>query len=107
MRPQSHPDLPFDAGHPPKFDGESFVKAKDEARLTGQLLRTFDLLKDGQWITLSELAARIGCSEAAASARLRDLRKKRCGAHTVERQRLDSGLHRYRLIVSRRLPLAT
>lgn len=108
MRPQSHPDLPFDAGHPPTFDGESFVKDKDEARLTGQCMAIFALMRDERWRTLHEIASAVRAPEASVSAQLRHLRKPRFGAHQVDKRRTapESGLYEYRVIVNRRLPLA-
>ena len=50
------------------------------------------------WWTLAELAAEAQGSEAAVSARLRDLRKKRYGQHIVERKYVGNGLWAYRLV---------
>jgi len=44
------------------------------------------------------LAHWAGGSEASVSARLRDLRKAKFGAHTIERQRVSAGLFRYRMV---------
>jgi hypothetical protein len=80
------------------FDGESFSLAKDGIRLTGQLARVWDLMADGEWRTLEEIAARAGGSEGGVAARLRDLRKPRFGGFRVDRERVkDSGLYRYRV----------
>ena len=100
-------DLPCDAAHPPKFDGETYEKPLDEARLTGQCLAVFTLMSDEQPRTLAQIASAVGCSEASASARLRDFRKDRFGKHDVERVRLEGGLFTYRLVVNKRLPLAS
>jgi hypothetical protein len=43
-------------------------------------------LQDGDWYTLKELAFVGGCSEAGASARIRDLRKPKYGGYTIETQ---------------------
>jgi DNA-binding Lrp family transcriptional regulator len=59
-------------------------------------------MRAGGWWTLAELAEVIGCSEAAASARVRDLRKAIHGAHKVLCRRTGPGnLHKYRLILTR------
>ena len=79
------------------FDGRTYEPAKDESRLTGHLQKVLALMSDGRWRTLDDIAGRVGCSEASASARLRDLRKPRFGSHTVERQRIEGGLFVYRL----------
>ena len=86
------------------FSGETYEPKRDYARLTNQLGRVFDIMKDGQWRTLAQIGVGTwgyGASdtEAAISARLRDLRKQAHGGHTVERRRDGIGLYAYRLIV--------
>lgn len=83
------------------FGGKTYEPKRDYVRLRGQLLKVFDTMKDGQWRTLRGIRMEIGpASEASISARLRDLRKKSYGAHTVERVNIDGGLFKYRLIVN-------
>lgn len=84
-----------------QFDGETFEPKLDQVRLNGQLLRVYECMKDGQWRTLGHIVEACGHrdSEAAVSARLRDLRKPKFGSHTVERRRITAGLFDYRLIV--------
>lgn len=95
------------------FDGVTAVAELDQKRLTGQMRRVFDVMEDGKWRTLEEIRAtsfvrglhvRDGDahndSEAAISARLRDLRKSRFGGFTVDRRRRGdpgSGLFEYRV----------
>lgn len=83
------------------FDGKTFEQAHDGPRLTRQLLKVATLMGDHAWRTLAEIATEAGCSEASASARLRDLRKSKFGGFTVERQRrgrADKGLFEYRVM---------
>lgn len=80
-----------------KFDGDTYDAKQDGPRLSGQLDRVRDLMADGDWRTLAEIATAVGGSEAGVSARLRDLRKDRFGGHVVERKRIDGGLWAYRL----------
>jgi len=81
-----------------RFDGATFDPAKDQLRLQGQLSRVFTAMSDHQWWTLADLQKECGGSEAGISARIRDLRKERWGAHEIERRRVsDSGLYEYRL----------
>jgi len=61
----------------PKFDGATFTPVLDEARLSSSLQRVVKVMRDGQYRTLREIANMAQCSEAGASARLRDLRKDR------------------------------
>lgn len=81
------------------FEGATYDEKKDKIRLARQLLRIFAIMADRQWHTLMYLANATGCSDASASARLRDLRKQRFGHFNIERRRhaaLD-GVHEYRL----------
>jgi hypothetical protein len=78
------------------FDGSTYDAARDEVRLTGQLQNVRQILSDNRWHTLSEIAQRIGGSEAGISARIRDLRKPKFGNHTIDRQHIGGGLWRYR-----------
>lgn len=73
------------------FDGDTFDPKKDGARLTGQLKKVMELMRDGEWRTLAEIQAKVGGSEAGVSARLRDLRKQKFGTHMVERRRVHRG----------------
>lgn len=87
------------------FDGATYDATKDCARLTGQLGRVYHCLQSGTWWTLAELSvqcARLRTdghwdSDAALSARIRDLRKPKFGGHTVEAKRIAGGLWVYRL----------
>lgn len=80
-----------------RFDGHTFSDALDSTRLTKQYLQVFALMCDGQWRTLEDIATWVGASTQSVSARLRDMRKPRFGGHTVERERIEGGLYRYRL----------
>lgn len=82
------------------FDGRTYKSEHDKARLSGQLLRVLEAMNDGEWRTLRELSDEADGSEASVSARLRDLRKPRFGAWTVDRRRRGEatrGIHEYRL----------
>ncbi len=83
------------------FDGQTYDSERDQIRLVGVLGRVWDLMADGHWRTLAQISAGANGSEASCSARLRDLRKERFGAHTVERRYVGDGLHMYRLIPNR------
>jgi hypothetical protein len=78
------------------FDGQT-LDDRDTPRLKRQLDGVLRALKTGGWWTLSRLAEEAGGSEAGVSARIRDLRKLRWGAHTIDRRRLPGGLYQYQL----------
>jgi len=96
----NQPELDFTR---PYFDGPH-NEDKEPARtmrLTGQIKRVFDLMKDGRWRTLREIAEWTEDPEASISAQLRHLRKPRFGGFTVERNHIGAGLFRYRLIIDK------
>lgn len=68
------PDLP-DMSNRPEFGGSTYSRPLDGGRLQTALGRVYRLMSDGQERTLADIAQAVGCSEAGASARLRDLRK--------------------------------
>ena len=77
--------------------GPVFVQARDGVRLTGQIYRIYNLMSDGAWRTLDEIATITNDPPASVSAQLRHLRKKRFGEHVVDRQHLGFGLYQYRV----------
>lgn len=84
-----------------RFNGPDYSPEHDNRRLTGQILRVFNLMKDGKWRTLREIEEKTGDPQASASAQLRHLRKARFGGHEVlKRNRGDreQGLFEYKLI---------
>jgi len=84
---------------PLRFDGDDYVASRDNARLTGQLLRIWNVVCDQKWRTLKEIANLTGDPEASISAQLRHLRKARFGGHLVERLHVQGGLYKYKVIV--------
>jgi len=102
MTDQQQPDL-FDYLKSARFNGPCYDPKHDQARLTGQILRVYNAMADGQWRTLDEIHALTGDPHASISAQLRHLRKKRFGAHVVDKRRRgrpESGLWEYRLVTN-------
>jgi hypothetical protein len=81
-----------------RFAGSDYQPVRDDVRLTGQLLRVWGVVSDGLWHTLDEIARKTGDPQTSVSAQLRHLRKSRFGGHTVEKEYLQDGLYRYRVI---------
>jgi len=82
-----------------RFNGADYNPYRDNARLTGQLLRIWDAVSDGRWYTLKDIAVLTGDPEPSISAQLRHLRKPRFGGHIVERQYITNGLYQYRVLL--------
>ena len=80
-------------------DGTTYERPRDLVRLNKQAQTIFNLLADGQWRTLNRISVLTGYPEASISARLRDFRKEKFGAYTIEREHIERGLHRYRLVL--------
>lgn len=83
----------------PDFDGDTYDPGLDKARLTKQLGRVFECMKDGKWRTIPEISTITGDPmHTSLSARLRDLRKRNFGSYIVDEKRQgDGGLFMYRL----------
>jgi hypothetical protein len=83
----------------PQFDGSDYEPEEDKARLTGQIYRVYEVMREGEWKTLSEISVEASpCPQASASAQLRNLRKKRFGGHLIEKKNMGRGLWKYRLV---------
>jgi hypothetical protein len=81
-----------------RFNGSDYVPERDDRRLTGQLLRVANCMKDGRWRTLPDIEAITGDPAASISAQLRHLRKQRFGSHRVDKDYLGNGLWAYRVL---------
>lgn len=83
------------------FNGSDYDPKLDNKRLTNQLKRIYNIMCDGAWRTLEEIASSTGDPQASISAQLRHLRKPRFGGYIVEKKsRCDRshGLFEYRLV---------
>lgn len=86
-----------------KFEGSNYNAEFDQKRLSGQIKRVFDLMKDGNYRTLSKIASATGDPESSISAQLRHLRKDRFGSHTLLKRSVgdrERGLYEYSLIIN-------
>ncbi len=89
------------------FDGDTYEPKFDATRLRGEMARVYEMMRFNDWRTLSEIREGIQerfhkfDSEAGISARLRDFRKRKFGAHTVNRRRrgeASRGIWEYQLL---------
>jgi hypothetical protein len=80
-----------DSGGPtigPDFDGEVYESDLDRERLTGQLLKVYEVMRDHEWRTIAEIQALTGIRlDGSISKQLRHLRYERFGAYLVEKRR--------------------
>jgi hypothetical protein len=83
-----------------RFDGDDYSPPRDDARLSSQYQRIYDLMKDGNWRTLGVIEDVTGDPPASISAQLRHMRKPRFGGHKIEKRYVFEGLYEYRLIVA-------
>lgn len=89
----------------PHTDGKRLSRQLDAVRalMLGEALGPFDEgVPCRRWWTFAELRHElqhlgIAASEAGISARIRDLRKAKCGGYEVERRRVKGGLWEYRV----------
>jgi hypothetical protein len=79
------------------FGGATFDPERDYERLGAQLKRVLTVMQSGDWMTLREIARETGDPETSISSRIRDFRKEKFGAHTIEAEYVRRGLWRYRL----------
>jgi len=85
------------------YNGPEYKPKFDYLRLAGQTKRVFDLMRDGKFRTLEEIAELTGDPQSSVSAQLRHLRKAKFGSHTVNRRSRGDrghGLFEYQLIAA-------
>ena len=86
-----------------EFYGAGYIEERDHSRLKTKSQRVFEIMKDGQWWTLSDLEKITGSPQASISAYIRGFRRQANGGHTVERKYAQNGLYLYRLILNESL----
>ncbi len=81
-----------------RFNGAAYEPSHDDARLSVQYTRIFNLMRDGRWRTLAEIEGLTGDPPASISAQLRHMRKARFGSHVVDKRvrgERKNGLYEY------------
>lgn len=85
------------------FSGSDIDAKLDNQRLSLQIVQIFNLMKDGAYRTLTEIAQATKYSEASISAQLRNLRKTIYGGHKISKRRTgrpNRGLFEYKLTIN-------
>jgi hypothetical protein len=92
-----------------EFDGDAYESEFDKERLTGQILRVFDVMQDGHHHTVPEVCGliwkkyKVKDPEPSISAQIRNLRKVKYGSHHTPRRHRGarkSGLWEFKLYVN-------
>ena len=83
-----------------KFDGDDIDHERDCARLTGQLKRVYEYMHTHEWCSLQDISEATSDPEASVSAQIRNLRKDRFGAHTIDRKYHGNGLYEYKMTIN-------
>lgn len=83
-----------------RFNGSDYDSIRDDVRLGGQLCRVWEVMQDGKWRTLQQIADATQDPPASISAQLRHLRKDRFGNHEVQKNYLGNGLYEYCLVAN-------
>lgn len=83
------------------FVGSDYIEDRDGQRLTNQHYKVFNLMKDGMYRTLPQIADIIKEPPASISAQLRHFRKKSFGSHIVNKKYEGNGLYSYQLILNK------
>ena len=85
----------------PDFDGDVYDPGLDKERLTNGLGRVYEAMRNGDWLTVSQVSGLTGDPECSVSAHMRSLRKPKFGSYLVELQvrgDRELGLFEYRLL---------
>lgn len=69
----------------------------DQKRLRKTYKRIWELMADGEYRTLHQIASHAGCMTTSASAALRAFRRPDFGMHKVDAKNMGNGVWRYRL----------
>ena len=89
-----------DGPDPASFAGDDYDPALDDARLSGQIRRIYEVMKDGHWRTIDNIHVLTGDPQASILAQLGHLRKERFGSYLVEKRSVgerERGLYEYRV----------
>ncbi|MHB1910376.1 MAG: hypothetical protein ACYCQJ_16140 [Nitrososphaerales archaeon] len=86
------------------FDGAFYKRELDQKRLSGQILRVYEIISDGKARTVSKIREEIlekfgkDDPENSIQAELRNLRKDKFGGHAIRTWRVrDTGLFYYQM----------
>ena len=88
----------------PYFDGDDYVTDRDSVRLTSQLDKVRVYMEGADYLTVQQISADIQQPEPSVSAQIRNLRKDRFGARTVNREYRGDGCYAFKL-EPKRIPM--
>lgn len=80
------------------FSGSDYDKRLDQKRLSKELLKVKNIMKDGKWRTKYQIFEQSGCNDFDTCGRMRR-RLKEIPDYTVERRRVGKGgTYEYRFV---------
>jgi hypothetical protein len=79
-----------------RFDSGIVLTEKEQNGLTDQLDNIFNVLSDGLWHTVAEVAGIFGYQHTSVDAQFRNLRKEKFGGWNVARKKIG-GVSHYRI----------
>lgn len=89
--------------NPHNFKGSDYDASQDFKRLSTQFLTVKNIVQDGDWYTLREIADKTGFMDSSVSRYLRYMRAPEFGGYTVEKRACGDrsrGLFEYRVTAS-------
>ena len=86
--------------HGVAFSGSDYQPERDKERLTQDYKKIKDLMSDGEWRTIRQVADATGSPDGSASAHMRAMRKKENGGHAVIKKYEGNGKYLYRLVIN-------
>jgi len=92
------------------FNGSDYKPELDEKRLTTQIQKIFNIMKDGEYRGLTAIKELLNTNagEASVSAQLRNLRKTSGGSHELLKKRTGepkNGYWIYKIIENKKEPI--
>lgn len=77
------------------------MSVKERKKLNKGLQRVLDIMSDGEWWKMDEIAAQADMREGSVGSRIRELREPRHGGYTIERRHVGDRQYEFRLIVNK------
>ena len=81
----------------PEFKGIGSENGEDRERLTGQFEGVWEIMRDGEYHTIKEVAEKTGEPAQSVGRQIRYIRSKPRGSHVLEREYRGHGIYAFRV----------